>query len=739
MSVRRSLFVIMLLCLALVLQGCGGGGGGKKNQPPKITTYVPDQKNYTVVKGHEVAFSVTASDPDGDTLAYQWSSTAGGFDGQKNAASTTWTAPSSAGTCTVTVTVSDGKDGVTSHTWNITVTDQEVKKPIIGNAKPETSSTNRYEINANETITLSISPTDPQGLDLTSTWNCSAGTLADRKLDTVKWTAPDVPGDATVTVTVSNGALTATHTFYFKVKGNVVYVTDNITQVQTWAAGNIYVIEDYEEILVQSTLTVSPGAIVKLGEDSSLRTSGSGRINATGTAEKPIIFTSLMDDDHGGDTNQDQDATKGEAGSWNGVFLDGSQTQNKFVYCEFYYGGGGFAGSMLDLDDTTDTQVVNCTFAFSKGIALDASSAQGATIKANVFYHNEKPLVINVDTNLDDSNTFHNPQSPSEKNEYQGIFVDPDVSNEFKKTTKWEETEAAFVLQGWYFQVEPAGSLILGKGTTLKLDGNYLYVYGRLQATGTETQKIVITSIYDDYYGGSSAGPNSPTAEAGDWESIYIDNGGSAEFDHCIVRYGGTSESRDAEEAALYDAHDSKGTKIQNTVFEYNLRGLDLLSSKSTIANSTFRLNQYPLRISGDIDTDDTLNIADNTYNAIYMGGYDRSVEFTEPTVKMVHTKVPYVLLADTALIGSEVELGDGTVVMAWKDVQVDLIDGASFKNFSKAVFTSFRDTDRGGDVGGGSEAAKNDDWKGIYDAGLGKWISGTNIHHAKYPEPDED
>ena len=131
------------------------------------------------------------------------------------------------------VTVADGKGGVASHTWNITVIASDVKPPVIGDANPETSLAKPHEINVNEEITLSIKATDPQGRTLTSTWNASAGNLKDEKLDTAKWVAPGVPGYATVTVEVTNGVLKASHTFYFEVKGNVVDVTEDITGTKT--------------------------------------------------------------------------------------------------------------------------------------------------------------------------------------------------------------------------------------------------------------------------------------------------------------------------------------------------------------------------------------------------------------------------------------------------------------------------------------------------------------------------
>ena len=73
----------MLSGLLLVISSCGGGGGGGgssdgggygevANRAPSITNTV---FNVSVVEGETTAFTVTASDPDGDTLTYSLSGT----------------------------------------------------------------------------------------------------------------------------------------------------------------------------------------------------------------------------------------------------------------------------------------------------------------------------------------------------------------------------------------------------------------------------------------------------------------------------------------------------------------------------------------------------------------------------------------------------------------------------------------------------------------------------------------
>jgi hypothetical protein len=72
-----------------------------------------------------------------------------------------------------------------------------------------------------------------------------------------------------------------------------------------------------------TTLTIGPGAIVKFdGTGSYLYVNGV--LNAEGTEANEIYFTSLEDDEHGGDTNGA--AGTPEPGNWNGIIFNSGST-----------------------------------------------------------------------------------------------------------------------------------------------------------------------------------------------------------------------------------------------------------------------------------------------------------------------------------------------------------------------------------------------------------------------------
>lgn len=77
------------------------------NRPPEITEITLMGNHYA---GLEYTISAVATDPDGDSLTYQWS-VEGGSLNNPSANPVKWTMPGTAGNYNITVTVNDGKGG----------------------------------------------------------------------------------------------------------------------------------------------------------------------------------------------------------------------------------------------------------------------------------------------------------------------------------------------------------------------------------------------------------------------------------------------------------------------------------------------------------------------------------------------------------------------------------------------------------------------------------------------------
>jgi outer membrane protein OmpA-like peptidoglycan-associated protein len=199
------------------------------NQPPTVVLNVgavsPGQADVvrdatTVCVGDKVALSATGSDPDGDTLLYQWTSTGGQLTGE-GTSSTFDTAGLAPGEYTVTVNVDDGCGCVAFDSKVIRVTNCP---PLTVCFNPDINVTaDKSEVDAGERIafaTNGVSGGRNFG-NVTYTWTATAGTISGSGLsanhDTTGVTG-GTPIDVTVRATSDLGACSASGTSRVMVK-----------------------------------------------------------------------------------------------------------------------------------------------------------------------------------------------------------------------------------------------------------------------------------------------------------------------------------------------------------------------------------------------------------------------------------------------------------------------------------------------------------------------------------------
>jgi hypothetical protein len=320
-------------------------------------------------------------------------------------------------------------------------------------------------------------------------------------------------------------------------KGNLVVVTEDITEPTTWYGDSVYLIRAWD-FYVENTLTIRPGTVVKFhpSDGPTMALSGSGTVIAQGTATNPVVFTSYKDDSKGGDTNGDGDATSPSVKDWGNISTNG-MNGSVFKYCEFYYGGSGSYSSTLAIDAGSIATVENCTFAHNAGDdasgwygALDMSGAgKGSSIKGNTFYDNVRPLSMMADMSIMDDHVFHNPEDPSETNKYNGIFVES-INETTEANVYWQETEVPFVIDDNDWWINAGASLRLGDNVVLKFKpGSALsLVEGTSALINHGGTGVFFTSYKDDSKKGDTNGDGSATSPGkGDWYGILDDSNGN--------------------------------------------------------------------------------------------------------------------------------------------------------------------------------------------------------------------
>ena len=160
----------------------------------------------TTVNGlGRVTLDGTATDPEGDTLTYEWTSDGGGTFDDASALDTTWTASAktdAAQDIVLTLTVTDDGTGRLTHAAEVNVRVRENQRPT-ASVSPDTDT-----VDGGGAVTLDGTASDPDTTTLTYAWTSSGGGSFDddAALDTT-WTAPpktNAPQDITLTLKVAD-------------------------------------------------------------------------------------------------------------------------------------------------------------------------------------------------------------------------------------------------------------------------------------------------------------------------------------------------------------------------------------------------------------------------------------------------------------------------------------------------------------------------------------------------------
>ena len=155
-------------------------------------------------------------------------------------------------------------------------------------------------------------------------------------------------------------------------------VTGTISANTTWSG--VVVVSGPVTLAAGVTLTVQPGTTVKFTEGAGTYGTEPGRLDLNGTlqvlgtAQQPVIFTSLADDSAGGDTNGDGTASGPNAGDWGAIKFHAGATASSVAYAEIRY-AGNWQSAAVEIDGGSPTfNHVTIRDAMTRGLTISGTA-----------------------------------------------------------------------------------------------------------------------------------------------------------------------------------------------------------------------------------------------------------------------------------------------------------------------------------------------------------------------------
>ena len=184
------------------------------NKAPSISALTASST--AVGPSETVALTVTASDPDTDPLTYSWSDDCSGSFSSASVVNPTWTAPATAGSCTLSISVSDGKGAQVGLSLSVGVqtyySKGTAKVQVSFNTWPDVTqvAANPGHVAVSGTVTLTTTAVDNDGDSLGYSWSDGScgGTFGSTTAASTTWTAPataPTSGNCTLSISVSDG------------------------------------------------------------------------------------------------------------------------------------------------------------------------------------------------------------------------------------------------------------------------------------------------------------------------------------------------------------------------------------------------------------------------------------------------------------------------------------------------------------------------------------------------------
>jgi parallel beta-helix repeat protein len=294
------------------------------------------------------------------------------------------------------------------------------------------------------------------------------------------------------------------------------------------------------------TLTVRQGVTVKFDPYTYLSVNGS--LQAQGTAVNNVVFTSIRDDNPGGDTNGDGGATLPNPSDWQSLYIAYHTTPDstRLTYTQVKFAGYGGHGAVTFTN--CSGRLTNCTIQRSYfGVDCSGTSTP-LLIDTNVQASTYTPIVLDfVATPVFSNLVFSSSDNGYDAFGLRGGTLASTVSLPKRGATVGLNPvlNVTYVLISG-LTINPGASLTINPGVVVKpLGGVGFGVYGNLTMNGTVADTITVTSISDDNFGRPLDTNNNGSITApsrGDWANIIFYSGSTGSMNYCRIKFGANSD-----------------------------------------------------------------------------------------------------------------------------------------------------------------------------------------------------
>ena len=475
-----------------------------------------------------------------------------------------------------------------------------------------------------------------------------------------------------------------------------------------------------------STTVNSSGRLV-IGSNTVLKFSNSTYLDVNGTLVananegENIYFTSILDDNWGGDTNKDGTTTAPTSGKWYGIrFQNPSDDTNCLMRrCKVRYAGYSNTGgiSLFNASPTID----NCDLSNNYHGAY-MQYASNPVFTNNIIGSSQMtPIAMSFEANP----TMGNNTLSFSDNAYDAIgliggTLTADATLKIRSVTSVQNMTYLMLDQ----IIVPSGkTLTINKGIVIKSYTSSRYSYhrriiveGTLTANATPDSMITFTSARDDNYGNPVDCNKDGTITSpvvADWDGIVFNPGSGGTLNYCRIKYAevyyydfttcSKTESVNGAAVAMIDASPT----ISNCEFKDLTYGISCYRASNPVIsnNSMINIKYTPFCISGSSNpTFSAISFTNVGWRAIGLLGGNVCQNGTIKKRDVAgFTNITYVLLSDMIInSGTSVNVEPGVVIKVKDDTSNNgniFVDGG-FKTDGTSsqgvVFTSIKDDNEG-------------------------------------------